>query len=73
MKNKSSGRKGSISRYQYFLNDKDGGGWKYKEVTNIVRRGNICGKKGEMHEITSNSNSFSNLDTSSPKVNHSNC
>lgn len=71
MRKKRSGRKRSISKYQYFLKDKDGGGWKYKEVTNIVRRGNTGGKKGEMHEITSNSNPFSNLDTSSPKVNHS--
>lgn len=71
MRNKRSGRKGSISRYQYFLSDKNGRGWKYLEVTKIVRRGNICGKKGEISEITSNSNPFSNLDTSSPKVNHS--
>lgn len=71
MRNKRTGRKGSILRYQYFLNGKDGGAWKYQEVTNIVRRGSICGKKGEMHEITSNSNLFSNLGTFSPKVNHS--
>lgn len=47
MRNKEPERKGSILRYQYFFNERMEWAWKYQVVTGIVRRGNICGKKGE--------------------------